>query len=114
MHKLNNILKNININHLLIVHERPKLKDVFRELLPLSADWKTIGTLLGLPEDLIKRTAKDEDRARDQLREMLSEWLNQVDPRPTWAALAEAVEPVDKIKAQEIKTRYIDIKIDLQ
>ena len=40
---------------------------------------------------------------------MLSEWLNQVDPRPTWAALAEAVEPVDKVKAQEIKTRYIDI-----
>ena len=40
---------------------------------------------------------------------MLSEWLNQVDPRSTWAALAEAVEPVDKVKAQEIKTRYIDI-----
>lgn len=40
---------------------------------------------------------------------MLSEWLNQVDPRPTWTALAEAVEPVDKVKAQDIKTKYIDI-----
>ena len=93
----------------LIVQERPELKDAFRELLPFSADWKTIGTLLGLPEGLIKRIAKDEGGARDQLREMLSEWLNQVDPRPTWAALAEAVEPVNKVKAQEIKTKYIDI-----
>ncbi len=41
---------------------------------------------------------------------MLSEWLKQVDPRPTWAALAEAVEPVDQAKAQQMKTRYIDIK----
>ena len=43
------------------------------------------------------------------MQEVLSEWLNQVDPCPTWAALAEAMEPVDKVKAQEIKTRYVDI-----
>jgi hypothetical protein len=93
----------------IIVQERPKLQDVFKELLPLSADWKTIGTLLGLPEDLLKRIKADEDRAGDRLQEVLSEWLKQVDPRPTWASLTEAVEPVDQAKAQQIKTRYIDI-----
>ena len=44
------------------------------------------------------------------MQEVLSGWLKQVDPCPTWAALAEAVEPVDQVKAQEIKTKYIDIK----
>ena len=96
----------------LIVQERPELKDVFRELLPLSADWKAIGTLLGLPRDLLKRIKADEEIAEDRLQEVLSEWLKQVDPHPTWAALAKAVEHVDKVKAQEIKTKYIDI--DLQ
>ena len=75
--------------------------DVFGELLPLSADWKAIGTytLLGLPRDLLKKIKADEEGARDRSQEVLSEWLNQVDPRPTWAALAEAVEPVNKVKA---------------
>jgi hypothetical protein len=93
----------------LVVQERPKLKDVFKELLPLSADWTTIGTLLDLPQGLLQKIETNKGRADDRLREMLSEWLKQVDPRPTWASLTEAVEPVDQAKAQEIKTRYIDI-----
>ena len=88
--------------------------DVFRELFPLSADWNIIGMLLGLPEDLLERIRANEERAENRLQKVLSGWLKQVDPRPTWAALAEAVEPVDQVKAQDIKTRYIDIKIDLQ
>ena len=100
-----------------IVQERPKLKDMFKELLPLSTDWKSIGTLLGVPENVLKNIKANEDSAQDRLQGVLSEWLRLVDPPPTWAVLAEAVEAVDQLKSQEIKSRYIDIRFpsnDLQ
>jgi hypothetical protein len=34
---------------------------------------------------------------------MLSEWLKQIDPPPTWTALAEAVEVIDESKAQRLR-----------
>ena len=83
---------------------------MFRELFPLSAQWKTIGTLLGVPENVLERIKADEDSVQDRLQKVLSEWLKQVDSRPTWAALAEAVEPVNQAKSHKIKTRYIDTK----
>jgi hypothetical protein len=93
---------------LYIIHtdEKPKLKDAFRELLALAAEWKTIGTLLGLQPHTLARVKADEDGVRNCLQEMLSEWLKQVDPPPTWAALVEAVEAVNQQKAQEIRTRF--------
>ena len=86
----------------------PQLKDAFRELLPLATDWKTIGTLLGLPEHILEKIKTDEDTARDRLQKMLSEWLKQVDS-PTWKALADAVESIDKVRAQEIRKHCVDI-----
>ena len=91
---------------------RPKLKDTLKELLPLAMDWKTIGTLLEIKKSILDKIRADEDGVRDCLQEMLSEWLKQVDPPPTWAALADAVETVDELKAQEIRTRCVDISYD--
>ena len=42
---------------------------------------------------------------------MLSEWLKQVDPPPTWKDITEAVETVDANKAQEMRTRFIESDI---
>ena len=75
-------------------------------------DWKTIGTLLEIKKSILDKIRADEDGVRDCLQEMLSEWLKQVDPPPTWAALADAVETVDELKAQEIRTRCVDISYD--
>ena len=86
--------------------QKPQLKDAFRELLSLAADWKTIGVLLGLQRHTLARVRADEDGVRNCLQEMLSEWLKQIDPPPTWAALADAVEAVNEGKAQEIRTRF--------
>ena len=85
-----------------------QLKDAFRELLPLATDWKTIGTLLGLPEHILEKIKTDEDTAHDRLQKMLSEWLKQVGS-PTRKALADAVENIDKVKAQEIRKHCMDI-----
>lgn len=49
------------------------------------------------------RIKKDEEGVRDCLYAMLSEWLKQVDPLPTWTNLVDAVEEVDSSKAKEIR-----------
>ena len=89
-------------NHL-ILGGKPKLKDIFKELFPVATYWKTIGTLLGIPGHILDKIKSNEERVDECLREMLSEWLKQIDPPPTWTALAEAVEVIDKSKAQRLR-----------
>lgn len=81
---------------------------MLKELLPLASKWKIIGTLLGIQNHVLARIKADEDGVCDRLQEMISIWLKQVKPPPTWASLADAVEAVDELKAQEIRTRCRD------
>ena len=53
--------------------------------------------------------AVDQSDMDSRLRAMLSEWLKQVNPPPTWAKLADAVEPFDKAKAEELRNSCIDL-----
>ena len=93
----------LNYYPILLIGGKPKLKDIFKELFPVATHWKTIGTLLGIPEHLLKNIESNEKRVDERLREMLSEWLKLIDPPPTWTALAEAVEVIDKSKAQRLR-----------
>lgn len=99
LHLLISEIHNINLG------SRPKLKDTFKELFPLATDWKIIGGLLGLEKHVLNKIKAEEEGVRNCLYEMLSEWLKQVHPPPTWAALADAVEIVDECKANEIRER---------
>ena len=99
LHLLISEIHNINLG------SRPKLKDTFKELFPLATDWKIIGGLLGLEKHVLNKIKAEEEGVRNCLYEMLSEWLKQVHPPPTWAALADAVETVDEHKAIEIRER---------
>ena len=81
-----------------------KLRDVFAVLHPLATQWKTIGILLGIQKHVLDRIKNDEAGVNDRLQEMLSEWLKQVNPPPTWEDLANAVEEIDQSKAQEIRS----------
>ena len=83
--------------------DRPKLRDVFKKLLPLANSWKTIGTLLGVESHILMDIKRDEEGVRDCLQAMLSEWLKQVDPEPTWMDIVNAVEEVSSSKAEEIR-----------
>ena len=89
--------------------EKPTLRNVFKDILPLAHDWKNIGVLLGIKEHILTNIKEDEASVRDRLRVMISEWLKQVDPPPTWAALADAVELLDESKAQEIRANRVDV-----
>lgn len=89
----------------MIIDLKPQLKTVFRDLLPLAVHWKTIGTLLGVDSATFDKIEYEERAINDCLRKMLDEWLKRINPLPTWAELIDAVNAVDKEKAQEIGQR---------
>ena len=90
--------------------EKPKLSKAFKKLLPVSGGWRNIGTLLELPSGVLDGIAADEADMNSRLRAMLTEWLKQVNPPPNWAQLADAVEPFDKAKAEELRNSCIDLQ----
>ena len=89
----------------IITTERLQLRDVFQVLRLLATQWKMIGISLGLQKHVLDRIKCDEAGVNDRLLEMLSEWLKQVSPPPTWEDLANAVEDIDQLKAQDIRSR---------
>ena len=62
----------------------------------------SIGTLLGMDEPILDRINKEKQSVHECLQNMLSEWLRQIEPLPTWKELIDAVEVVDKGKAKEM------------
>ena len=84
------------------------MKDVFRLLLPLASSWKNIGVLLGLSEDILDQINHDEQGVQNCLRKTVSCWLKQVNPPPRWKDLADAVDNIDPLKAQEIRNQCCD------
>lgn len=79
-------------------------------LLSISHHWNDIGLLLipKLPKGTLERINKQNPNDLvGCVREMLTTWEKQIDPcRPTWSALATAVEPFDTDKADEIRRKY--------
>lgn len=92
----------------MISGEKPKLSKAFRTLLDVSSDWKNIGVLLEIQSNSLDGIEVDERDNNSRLRAMLTEWLKQVNPPPTWKQLAEAVEPFNKDMAKTIKNSCID------
>ena len=88
-----------------VATERPQLAKVFKLLIPIAKEWQNIGVLLELANQDLKSIAADGDSDNTHLREMLILWLSQVDPPPSWEALAEAVEPFDSQIATKIKSQ---------
>ena len=86
-----------------IIDDKPKFREAFKNLLSLANKWRTIGALLGVERHVLESIKKDEDGVDDCLQAMLSAWLKQIDPLPTWKELSDAVEKVDVDKALEIR-----------
>ena len=73
-------------------------------LLPVAADWRNIGVLINMSDDVLEGIKKDEQTVNDRLRAMLSKWLKQIAPcPPTWDILADAVEKFNPQIAEKIK-----------
>ena len=83
-----------------------QLREVYRLLLPLANEWHNIGILLNISDGILKAIGEDNPRkSTNCLREMFGTWLKQINPHPTWLALAEAIEPFDPRLSEEIKNR---------
>ena len=84
------------------------ITNVFRATLSIAAEWHNIGTLLNIPDGTLNTIKHDEggSGANSCLRVMLTEWLKKTDPSPTWSELADAVEPFNESRANEIRTRF--------
>ena len=83
------------------------MKDAFRELHPIAAEWEIIGLLLEIPHHVLKAIEIDIKDIHDCLQAMLVQWLKQSDPPPTWKNLADAVEEINESIAEKIRTKYL-------
>lgn len=93
-----------------LIDDKPELKDLFRQLYPLADHWENIGCLLGIKQHALKRIKKDEENVHDRLQEMLSEYLKQVDPLPTWKNIIDTVDIIDSSKAKEMNANLAHIQ----
>ena len=84
------------------------MKDAFQATINIAAEWENIGTLLSIPQSTLSIIDHDVGRkgAISCLRVMLTVWLQRTDPPPSWSELADAVEPFNPAKAEEIETKY--------
>jgi hypothetical protein len=71
-------------------------KNCLKYLLPEAKNWHNIGIMLGIPEQILEQIEADYPGDCQQcVREMIKSWLKQVNPRPTWKDLAEAVQNIN-------------------
>lgn len=88
---------------------KPKLKEAFKQLLSISEEWKNIGILLDIPIWILNKLESDQSNTHSRLSAMLTEWLKQVNPTPTWTQLVNAVEPFNEAHAEQIKSCLRDL-----
>ena len=73
----------------------------------VATEWHTIGTFLGIPQGELKIIAEREHDPQRCLMEMLSVWLCQTNPPPSWPDIAKAVEFIRRPDiAQQIRQKY--------
>ena len=81
-----------------------------RELHLVSHKWFSLGVQLQIPFATLKRIESDNHhQTTNCLLEMLTVWLQRINPSPTWSALIEALEssPVDeRLVAQQLRDKY--------
>ena len=72
---------------------KPKLKDLYQYITPqYAADWKVIGTLLGLPSEELKAIeAGYPTNVKWCCNQMLERWL-EVNPTASWEKLFAVIE----------------------
>ena len=74
--------------------------------LSLASEWKNLGIFLTIDKGTLDNIEYKYSGASDCLREMFCTWLQQVNPPPSWQALADAVELLDPAIAEKIRTTY--------
>ena len=85
------------------------LVNVLEELLDVSHKWYNIGLKLKVSLGKLDNIEYKELDSHTSMRKMLACWLKQIDPLPTWEALADALESrmIGEPKlAQDLRSKY--------
>ena len=67
-------------------------KEIMDLIWKYRAQWRSIGTGLGIDEGTLDAISKDERKVGDCLREMINTWLRNTHPMPTRSALKAALD----------------------
>lgn len=97
--------------------ECPRFTTVLSELsnrAHVAAKWEDIGSFLQLDPGLLDIIRKDNPNdCRACFREMLKEWMKQVDPPPTWSAIITAVRDCgEPLLARTLSRKYLHSNFD--
>ena len=90
--------------------EQPRLTTLLNELINrVSGKWEEIGISLRLESGLLEMIKEDNPKdCRACLREMLKEWLKQIDPPPSWVAIIKAVKDAGyRPLARTLRDKYL-------
>ena len=85
------------------------LKSLHSELHPVSDKWFSLGVQLHVPIGTLRCIRNDIRTVAECLLEMLTVWLKQINPPPTWNNLIKALEspPVGEgLLAQQLRDKY--------
>ena len=85
------------------------LKSLQNELDPVSDKWFSLGVQLAIPIGTLKRIEIEHKEVDRFLLEMLTVWLKQTNPPPTWNILTEALESCsigEGLLAQQLRDKY--------
>ena len=88
--------------------DKPKPKDLLKELYKAAHKWEDIGILLDISPDTLDNLKTEENRTpQSRLREMLKIWLKKINPPPSWSAIVDALEYLDEEElASNLKQKY--------
>ena len=90
--------------------EPPRLTTLLNELTNrVAAKWEAIGISLQLESGLLEIIKEDNPNdCRARLREMLKEWMKQVNPPPSWSAIIKAVKDAGYSRlARILREKYL-------
>ena len=85
------------------------LKCLYNELYPVSHKWFSLGVQLDVPMETLQHIEMEHKKVDRFLLEMLTVWLKQTNPPPTWNILIETLESPsigEKLLAQQLKDKH--------
>ena len=97
--------------------EPPRYTTLLNELTNrVAARWKEIGSHLQLEPGLLDIIKEDNpSNCRACLREMLKEWMKQVDPPPSWSTIIKAVKDCGyQLLARTLRDKYLPDTINVK
>jgi len=85
---------------------------VLEKIHTASTKWCNIGLQLRVPKNTLDSLKVQFTDPRECLRELLNEWLKQIDPTPTWKALIDALNSPtvgEGQLAEGLRTQYCQL-----